>query len=175
MFKQLLFFFCAGLLALGAYKVYVEMAPAEDRIQWILEDVVEAFNTMEKDKCLAAFADDYTDTSQSGGFDDRTIDKRLLDSGLSHMFLNQIDRGTGTFLYRAKPIMPTLTIVVEPESKAKARAQLRMELYVKMGHTWTLVWSIDLTVDFRNNSKGWAITRSNMRTLVGSRPWNWEE
>jgi len=173
MFKHLLFFFCAGLLALGAYKVYEEMAPAEARIEWVLEDTVEAFNTMEKENCLAAFADDYTDTSQSSGFDDRTINKRLLDSALSHMFQNRIDGDTGTLLYKAKPVMPTLNIVVESESKAKA--QLRIELYVKEGHKWTLVWSIDLTVNLRNNSKGWVITRSSMRTLVGIRPWNWEE
>jgi tetratricopeptide (TPR) repeat protein len=165
----------ADLHLVGAYKVYVEMAPAEARIQWILEDTVEAFNTMEKEDCLAAFADDYTDTSQSGGFDDRTINKRLLDSALSHMFQTCIDGDTGTLLYRAKPVMPTLNIVVEPESKMKAKAQLRIELYVKEGHKWTLVWSIDLTVNLRNNSKGWVITRSSMRTLRGIRPWNWEE
>ncbi|MHC4853147.1 MAG: hypothetical protein ACYTF5_14130 [Planctomycetota bacterium] len=173
MFKQLLFFFCAGLLALGAYKLYVEMAPAEARIQWVLEDAVEAFNTMEKEDCLSAFADDYTDTSQSGGFDDRTINKRLLDSALGHMFLNRIDGDTGALLYRVKPVMPTLTVTVESEFKAKA--QLRMELYLKMGHTWTLVWSIDLTVYLRSDRRGWLIERSSIRTLMGNRPWSWEE
>ncbi len=74
MFKQLLFFFCLGLIVLGGYKLYLGLAPAETKVKWVIQSAAEAFNTRNKDECLAAFADDYRDTSQSTYYDDHTID-----------------------------------------------------------------------------------------------------
>lgn len=172
MFKQLVFFFCLALLVLGAYHLYLRLAPAEAQIQWTIESAAEAFNTRNKVECLAAFADDYEDSSQGDEYEDHTIDKALLEHGLDYMFNNRIDLKTGDFLYRVKPVMQTLSIKLE--SEIHATVQLRMNLRVKMGHTWSDVWGVEVNAKLRKKGYVWVISRSSLRNLMGSRPWSWE-
>ena len=172
MFKQLVFFFCLALLVFGGYQLYVRMAPAEAQIEWTVESAAEAFNTRNKVECLAVFADDYTDSSQGDEFDERTIDKPLLEQGLDYMFSNRVDSETGDFLYRVKPVMQTLSIKLQSENHATA--QLRMILKVKMGHTWSDVWGVEVNAKLRKQGRSWVISSSILRNLMGHRPWSWE-
>jgi len=172
MFKQLVFFFCLALLVFAGYQIYVSMAPAESRVTWTIESAAAAFNEKDKDECLAAFAADYKDSSQSGEFEERIIDKKLLAQGLDYMFANRVDAESGDFLYKIKPVMQTLSIKVESETHAVA--QLRVILRLKMGHTWTDVWGVEVTAKFRKTGRDWVISRSSLRSQMGACPWTWE-
>ncbi len=172
MFKQLVFFFCLALLVFGGYHLYLRLAPAASLIEWTIESAAEAFNTGNKVECLAAFADDYKDSSQGDAFDERTIDKKLLEQGLDYMFNNRIDPETGDLLYRVKPVMQTLTIKLQSETDATA--QFRMVLRVKMGHTWSDVWGVEVNAKLRKQARDWVISSSSLRNLMGRRPWSWD-
>ena len=173
MFKQLLFFFCLALIVLGGYKLYLGLAPAETKIEWAIQSAAEAFNTMSSAECLAVFADDYRDTSQSTDYDDHTIDKKLLGKALTYVFQNRLDPDTGVFIYKVRPVMPTMTITVKSEIYVLAR--FRIELLLKMGHRWTPIWGADIKAKLRNEPNGWVISESALRTVLGRRPWEWED
>jgi len=172
MFKQLVFFFCLAMLVFGGYQAWVTLAPAETQIKWTIEGVTEAFNEGNLDECLQAFTVGYKDTSQSTDYEDHVIDKPLLGQGLAYLFRNRVEPETGRFLYRAQLVAYTLAIDLESESKATAR--FRMTLEVKMGHTWSDVWGVDVKLSFTKLGRQWFISGSSFRTLAGSRPWSWE-
>ncbi len=173
MFKQLLFFFCLGLIVLGGYKLYLGLAPAETKVKWVIQSAAEAFNTRNKDECLAAFADDYRDTSQSTYYDDHTIDKKLLGKAMTYVFQNRVDQDTGAFMYKVEPVMPTMSVIVK--SEIYVVAQFRIEVLLKMGHRWSAIWGADVKVKFRNERGGWVIAESALRTVMGHLPWEWED
>ena len=173
MFKQFVFFFCLALIAMGGYKLYLGLAPAETKVEWLIQSAAEAFNSMNKDECLAAFSDDYRDTSQSTDYDDHTIDKKLLGKALTYAFQNRLDSDTGVFIYKMRPLMPTMTITVKSEIYVLAR--FRIELLLKMGHRWTPIWGADIKAKLRNERDGWVISASAFRTVLGQLPWEWED
>lgn len=172
MFKQAVFFFCLALLIFGGYQIYVTVAPPETKIRWTIEEATEAFNERNREVCLTAFADDYRDTSQSDEYEDRTIDKPLLQQGLDYMFTQRVEAETGDFLYKVEPVLQTLDIKVESENKAVV--QLRLNLKLKMGHTWSDVWGVEVKTSMRKSGQTWVIGRSALRTVMGRRPWNWD-
>lgn len=173
MFKQVVFFFCVALLFLGGYQLYVTLAPAETKIKWLIEGTAEAFNQRDRETCLAAFASNYKDTSQNDEeYEDRTIDKALVTKGLDFMFANRVEADDGDFMYKAVPVMRTLAIKVESETNATAR--LRVNLKLKMGHTWSEVWGVDVNANLQKQGQDWVITRTALRTVMGTRPWSWE-
>jgi hypothetical protein len=172
MFKQVVFFFCLALLVFGGYQIYVTVAPPESKIRWTIEGACDAFNARSREECLAAFTSDYKDTSQSGDYEDHTIDKPLLQQGLEYMFTQRLEAETGDFLYMVEPRLQTLNIKMESESQAVA--QLRLNLKLKMGHTWSDVWGVEVNARFRKAGRDWVISRSALRTVMGRRPWNWD-
>lgn len=172
MFKQIVFFFCLALLVFGGYQAYLTLAPAETQIRWTIEGVTEAFNNRNIDECMKAFTVGYKDTSQSTEYEERIIDKPLLQEGLAYLFKNRVEPETGSFLYRAQPVDYTMSIELDSETKAKAR--FRMTLEVKMGHTWTDVWGVDVKLTLTKLGRQWFISGSSFRTLAGSRPWSWD-
>ena len=173
MFKQLVFFFCLSLIAMGGYKLYLGLAPTETKVEWLFQSAAEAFNSMNKDECLAAFSEDYRDTSQSTDYDDHTIDKKLLGKALTYVFQNRLDQDTGVFIYKVEPVMPTMSITVK--SEIYVLAQFRIELLVKMGHRWTAIWGAGVKAKLRNERNGWVIAESTLRTVMGQLPWQWED
>lgn len=172
MFKQIVFFFCLAMLGYGAWEAYLTLAPLETKIRWTIEGAAEAFNKQNKDDCLAFFAHDFKDSSQDNSFRSRVIDKQLLAQGLDYMFQNRIEAETGALLYKVVPVLDTLQI--KKESDIHASAQLRLLFRLKMGHTWTDVWSVDVKAGVRKQGRRWVISRTSLRTLYGSRIWSWE-
>ena len=173
MLKQFLFFFCLALVVLGSYKLYVKLAPTESRVEWVVESVAEAFNTMRKDDLLALFAHEYKDTSQSTHYDDYTIDKKRLENVLTFIYQERLDQDSGAFLYKLDPVSGTMSVT--PKSNTEALAQFRIELLLKMGHRWTAIWGASVKASFRKGRHGWVIVATAHRTVMGAQPWVWED
>ena len=163
-----LFFIC--LLGVGGYKAWLELAPPETQIRWVLKNAADGFNRMNKADCLAGFATEYRDSTEVDNYTGVIeVSRSLLGNGLSYMFMNRLEPGTKAFLYKVEAVPGTMNITLDSEVAAKV--QFRLDMFVKEGHKWTLVWGLDVKANLRKNAtKNWVITRSTHRTVSGHAP-----
>jgi len=170
MLKPLVKLFIICLLGVGGYKAWLELAPAETQIRWVLENAADGFNNMNKADCLAAFAPEYRDSTEVDDYVGVVeVSRSLLGNGLTYMFMNKLEPGTKTFIYKAEAVSGTMNITLDSEVAAKV--QFRLDMFVKEGHKWTLVWGLDVKASLRKDeTKHWIITRSTHRTVSGHPP-----
>ena len=155
-----------SLLAVVSYVAYRRLASDETKIAWLLHDAAAAFDSMHRGGCLAAFHDDFTDSS-TPVVGQVVLDRAILGQVLLLLFTRDVDRGTGEFRYRVHLPEDRLQIEVADDT---ATATFELQLERRTGDEWKPAWEVRITAELLEEEGSWLIRRSSHQTLSGRRP-----
>ncbi len=150
----------AGTAALlvAARSLYRALAPDETKIRWMVERMVEGYNTDDVGDCIGPLAEEWR-------HEDYHLDRDELRAGLLHASLQDRDTKTKKLDRRVEVDSENLAVEV---SGSSANLRCQAAFFRRRGEIWNDTWRIEIEADLQHGEHGWKIVRSRHRDLRGT-------
>ena len=145
-----------SLAVLAVLILWLLTGTDEDRIRGLIDDIERDFNRTRATALIQSFSSEYKDETVG-------IDRAELLNTFRASFFRHRDQGAYQFEVE---LLSDAEIAVD-DDRATARGELLLRDAQSRG---SVMWRVDLTLDFIREGSSWRVHRSRWKTLEGRRP-----